>query len=102
MWTKVGIFSIFAVEKEGKTMKIKVPQNIVKNHAGFWKQIGMIIIGTTISLVLTIGTSMMLERRERANYRKLSALMVMGNIEDFANGLDKIVERQQRCDSLCS
>ena len=84
-------------------MKIEVPQNIVLNkHTGFWKQIGMIIIGTTISLVLTIGASMMLERRERANYRKLSALMVMGNIEDFANGLDKIVERQQRCDSLCA
>ena len=70
-------------------MKIKL-----KKHTGFWKQIGMIIIGTTISLVLTIGTSVMLERRERANDRKLSALMVMGNIEDFANGLDQIVERQ--------
>ena len=84
-------------------MKIEVPQNIeLKKHIGFWKQIGMIIIGTTISLVLTIGASMMLECRERANYRKLSALMVMGNIEDFADGLDKIVERQQRCDSLCA
>ena len=84
-------------------MKIEVPQNIeLKKHIGFWKQIGMIIIGTTISLVLTIGASMMLELRERANYRKLSALMVMGNIEDFADGLDKIVERQQRCDSLCA
>ena len=38
----------------------------------------MIIIGTTISLVLTIGTSVMLERRERASDRRLSALMVMG------------------------
>ena len=84
-------------------MKLGVPQNIeLKKHTGFWKQIGMIIIGTTISLVLTIGASVMLERRERANYRKLSALMVMGNIEDFADGLDKIVERQQRCDSLCA
>ena len=62
----------------------------------------MIIIGTTISLVLTIGASVMLEQRERANYRKLSALMVMGNIEDFADGLDEIVESQQRCDSLCA
>ena len=38
----------------------------------------MIIIGTTISLVLTIGASVMLELRERANDRRLSALMVMG------------------------
>ena len=84
-------------------MKLGVPQHIeFKKHIGFWKQIGMIIIGTTISLTLTIGASIMLERRERAHYRRLSALMVMGNIEDFANGLDQIVEKQQRCDSLCA
>jgi len=83
-------------------MKIALPQNIeIKKHAGFWKQIGMIIIGTTISLVLTISASMALELRERANDRRLSALMVMGTIEDFANGIEEIVESQMRCDSLC-
>ena len=61
----------------------------------------MIIIGTTISLVLTISASMVLELRERANDRRLSALMVMGTIEDFANGIEEIVESQMRCDSLC-
>lgn len=84
-------------------MKIELPQNIaLKKHTGFWKQIGMIIIGTTISLVLTIGASVMLERKERASDRRLSALMVMGTIEDFANGIEQIVEKQQRCDSLCA
>ena len=84
-------------------MKIELPQSIdLKKHTGFWKQIGMIIIGTTISLVLTIGASMMLELRERAKDRRLSALMVMGTIEDFANGIEEIVEQQRRCDSLCA
>lgn len=84
-------------------MKIELPQNIeLKKHTSFWKQIGMIIIGTTISLVLTIGTSMMLELRERANDRRLSALMVMGNIEDFANGIEQIVEQQRHSDSICA
>ena len=84
-------------------MKIELPQSIeLKKHAGFWKQIGMIIIGTTISLVLTIGASMALELRERAKDRRLSALMVMGTIEDFANGIDEIVVQQRRCDSLCA
>ncbi len=84
-------------------MKIELPQSIeLKKHTGFWKQIGMIIIGTTISLVLTIGASMALELRERANDRRLSALMVMGTIEDFANGIEQIVEKQRRCDSLCA
>lgn len=84
-------------------MKIELPQSIeLKKHSGFWKQIGMIIIGTTISLVLTIGASMTLELRERASDRRLSALMVMGTIEDFANGIDEIVVQQRRCDSLCA
>ena len=84
-------------------MEIKLPPSIKLNkQAGFWKQIGMIIIGTTISLVLTIGTSVMLERKERASDRRLSALMVMGTIEDFANGIEQIVEKQRRCDSLCA
>jgi len=84
-------------------MKIELPQSIeLKKHAGFWKQIGMIIIGTTFSLVLTIGASVALELRERANDRKLSALMVMGTIEDFAKGIEEIVAQQQRCDSLCA
>jgi len=84
-------------------MKITLPKNFtLKKHTGFWKQIGMIIIGTTFSLVLTIGTSMMLELRERANDRRLSALMVMGTIEDFANGIEEIVVQQQHCDSLCA
>ena len=83
-------------------MKIELPQSIeVKKHTGFWKQIGMIIIGTTISLVLTISASMALELKERANDRRLSALMVMGTIEDFANGIEEIVNQQQHCDSLC-
>ena len=84
-------------------MKIELPKSFKsKKHIKFWKQIGMIFIGTTISLVLTIGTSMMLELRERANDRRLSALMVMGTIEDFANDIDEIVENQRYCDSLCA
>ena len=40
--------------------------------------------------------------QRRANDRKLSALMVMGTIEDFANGIEQIVEKQRRCDSICA
>ena len=43
----------------------------------FWSQIGMIIIGTTISLVLTIVAAQLLESHQRAKDRRLSALMVM-------------------------
>lgn len=68
----------------------------------FWKQIGMIIIGTTISLVFTIWASTLLDKRQRAKDRRLSALMVMGNIESFAGNLDVIVKRYGHADTLCT
>lgn len=84
-------------------MKILRPPRInLNNKIGFWKQLGMIIIGTTISLFLTIIAAQYMESRQRAKDRKLSALMVMGNIEDFANGIEQIVEQQQWCDTLCA
>ena len=51
-------------------------------HNGFWKQLGMLVLGTTVSLVLTFGTA------QRAKDRRLTALMVMSNIEAFAQQLD--------------
>ena len=69
---------------------------------GFWKQIMMIVIGATISLVITILGGKLLENKQRAKDRRLSALMVMGNIEDFTQGISQIVSRQMRCDSLCT
>ena len=71
-------------------------------HKDFWKQIGMIIIGTTISLVFTVWASTLLDKRQRAKDRRLSALMVMGNIEEFAQSLETIVKKQSHSDSLCT
>ena len=70
-------------------------------HKDFWKQIGMIIIGTTISLVFTVWASTLLDKRQRAKDRRLSALMVMGNIDVFASSLDQIAQRQKHADTLC-
>lgn len=57
-------------------------------HGGFWKQIGMLVLGTTVSLVLTFGTAQLIEKGQRAKDRRLTALMVMSNIESFAQQLD--------------
>lgn len=70
-------------------------------HKDFWKQIGMIIIGTTISLVFTVWASTLLDKRQRAKDRCLSALMAMGNIDVFASSLDQIAQRQKHADTLC-
>ena len=57
-------------------------------RGGFWKQLGMLVLGTTVSLVLTFGTAQIIEKKQRANDRRLTALMVMSNIESFAQQLD--------------
>ena len=57
-------------------------------RGGFWKQLGMLVLGTTVSLVLTFGTAQVIEKKQRANDRRLTALMVMSNIESFAQQLD--------------
>ena len=57
-------------------------------RGGFWKQFGMLVLGTTVSLVLTFGTAQVIEKKQRANDRRLTAFMVMSNIESFAQQLD--------------
>lgn len=59
-------------------------------RGGFWKQLGMLVLGTTVSLVLTFGTAQLIEKQQRAKDRRLTALMVMSNIEAFAQQLDTL------------
>lgn len=60
----------------------------IGKRGGFWKQFGMLVFGTTVSLVLTFGTAQLIEIKQRAKDRRLTALMVMSNIEAFAQQLD--------------
>lgn len=68
-------------------------------RGNFWKQIGMLVIGTTVSLVLTFGTAQLIEKGQRAKDRRLTALMVMSNIETFAQQLDSLYAQMDEADS---
>ena len=54
--------------------------NVKAPKSDFWKQIGMIVIGTTISLVFTLVAAQLTENYQRAKDRRLSAMMVMSTI----------------------
>ena len=70
---------------------IKPPKvNVNSLKGNFWKQLGMIILATTISLFFTIVAAHLLEKRHRAKDRRLSAMMVMSNIEKFSRNLEEI------------
>ncbi len=70
-------------------LNIKPPRVNVNTKGGrFWKQIGMIVIGTTISLAFTLIAAQLTENHQCAKDRRLSAMMVMSNIEAFARLTD--------------
>ncbi len=81
---------------------ISPPKVNVDARKNFWKQIGMIVIGTTISLLLTITAAQLMEKHQRAKDRKLSAMMVLSNIEMFSRMLDEHAEVVASTDSVAT
>ena len=66
------------------------------------KEMALTIIATTISIVLTFGTAALLERCQRNEDRKLSAMMVISNIEQFSRLLDGLAKDMAYRDSVAT
>lgn len=82
-------------------MNIKGPNMYnIDNHRNFWKEIGIIVIGTTISILLTIGSSQLLEKRQRAKDRKLTVMMVLSNIESSARQFEIRAQSMAQLDTI--
>ena len=60
------------------------------------------VIGTTISIILTFGTSQLLQTHRKAKDRKMTAMMVIGNIETFAENLEQSANRMRWNDTLAT
>ena len=63
-------------------------------------QVLLMILSTTISLVLTLGTMKLVELKHQKEDRRLSAMMVMSSIETRARGLEKLSDNLARTDSV--
>ncbi len=82
-------------------IKIRMPQSARTWAKGStWRELMLTVIGTTISIVLTFGTAGLLDRCQRADDRKMSAMMVMSNIEQFSRNADDMSRDIARCDSI--
>lgn len=68
----------------------------------FWRNLLHTILGTTISIILTFGTSALLQQHHKKQDRKMTAMMVMSNIESFARTLDKRSDRMAPTDSIAA
>ena len=66
----------------------------------FTSQMWTIILGTTISLIVTIVAAQILERNRRAKDRRLSAMMVMSNIESYAQILESAYAYMEHADTV--
>ena len=66
----------------------------------FSSQLWAIILGTTISLIVTIVAAQILERNHRAQDRRLSAMMVMSNIESYAQILESAYDFIEHADTV--
>ena len=72
----------------------------VKGGKNFWGNLLRTVLGTTISILLTFGTNALIQQHRKAQDRKMTAMMVMSNIESFARTLDTHNERMAPNDSL--
>ena len=67
-----------------------------------WKFLLYSILGTTISILITFGTGALIQQHRKAQDRKMTAMMVMGNIEKFAQKIDDVVVDLKKRDTLAT
>ena len=68
----------------------------------FWKGMLRTVLSITISIILTFGTNALLTHHRQAKDRKMTAMMVMGNIETFANHLEQCANHMYWNDTLAA
>lgn len=57
-------------------------------------------LATTLSIILTFGTTGLVEYCQRVKDRKMSAIMVLSTIENFSTTVDIMAQDMARCDSI--
>ena len=67
-----------------------------------WKNLLYTFLGTTLSILLTFGTSQLLSLHQQKKERRLTAMMVMGNIEKFAQKMDNVAHGLAERDTLAA
>jgi len=60
------------------------------------------VLGTTISIILTFGSNALIQWNRKAKDRKMTAMMVMSNIESFARTLETRSNRMAKNDSIAA
>ena len=62
----------------------------------------LVFVGTTISIILTLGSAFLMEKHGQKQDRRLSAMMVMSNIEKFSRNLEEVADYMTSNDSVAT
>ncbi len=74
----------------------------IDKRGNLWKTLLLTFLGTTMSILLTFGTSQLVSQHRRVQERKLTALMVMGNVEKFASTMENYSEKMFMRDTFAT
>ena len=77
-----------------KTRKFRIPTRL-----RVWIKESQ-FLATTLSIILTFGTTGLVEYCQRVKDRKMSAIMVLSTIENFSTTVDETAQKMARCDSI--
>ncbi|MBO7101486.1 MAG: hypothetical protein J6V98_05620 [Bacteroidales bacterium] len=81
---------------------VNVPDMPLEKKPNLWKYLLLTFLGTTLSIILTFGTSALVQQHRRMHDRKMTVLMVMGSVEKFAQKLDERAENLERSDTMAT
>lgn len=68
----------------------------------YFGQLLLVFIGATFSIILTLGAAFFMDYHKRQEDRRLSAMMVMSNIEKFSRNLEEIANYMGSNDSVAT
>ena len=78
-------------------------EHIMSTEKKSWvKDLLVAFAATTLSIILTFGTTAIVNRVKQKQERKLTALMVMGSIESFARQLEDLEKDTAHRDSIAT
>ena len=81
-------------------LNIRPPRINVPVKSSFRKQLGMMVLGTTISLMFTVTVAAILDAKHRAADRRLTSMMVISAIGDYSEVLQGFFEMTGLSDSV--
>ena len=74
----------------------------VSDSGKFWRNLLYTVLGTTISILLTFGTSLIVAQHRKVQDRRMTAMMVMGSVEKFAQKMDDVAKELANRDTLAT